>query len=444
MPSNVMLRWFPAVVLANLTALAATPTFYKDVVPVLQRNCQSCHRPGEAAPMSFLDYASTRPWAKAIKSAVQIKKMPPWSADPAASHKFANDRSLSDADRSTLIAWVDAGAPEGNPADAPKPLAFVDGWNIGKPDMVFAMPSAFSVPGSGKIEYQYVVIPTNFKGDRWIQMAKIRPGDRSVVHHIIAFIRPKGSNWLADAKPGVPYVPSEQAGRLPADRAKLEADPRLSTGQIFQAEMLVGYAPGMPAQIFPANTAKLVPAGADLVFQLHYTASGKDSSDQSSVGLIFAKQPPERRELTLTAANVMFAIPPGDPNYKVEAQVTLRDDAELINLMPHMHLRGKDFFYKVVYPSGETETLLSVPKYDFNWQLVYVLDKPLPLPKGSRIECIAHFDNSINNRFNPDPSATVYFGDQTWEEMMIGFFDVTIPVSADPKNLFRVRQPTGD
>ncbi|HMD49343.1 MAG TPA: hypothetical protein VKG79_09610, partial [Bryobacteraceae bacterium] len=246
------------------------------------------------------------------------------------------------------------------------------------------------------------------------------------------------------AKPGVPFVPGQEMRRVPVGQASEQADPRLNTGQIFQAEMLVGYAPGMPAQVFEPGTAKLLPAGADLVFQLHYTAGGKEASDQSSVGLVFAKEAPQRRDLTLTAANVMFAIPPGDPNYEVQAQVTLRDDSEMVSLMPHMHLRGKDFFYKVVYPTGETQTLLSVPKYDFNWQLIYVLDKPLLLPKGTRIECTAHFDNSINNRFNPDPTATVHFGDQTWDEMMIGFFDVTIPVSADPKDLFRGRQPTGD
>jgi len=425
-------------------ALASGPTYYKDIVPVLQRNCQSCHRSGEAAPMSFLDYPSTRPWAKAIKSAVQVKKMPPWSADPNASHKFANDRSLSEADRNTLIAWVDAGAPEGNSKDAPKPIDFVEGWNIGKPDVVYTMPHEFQVPASGTVEYQYVVIPTGLTEDKWVQMSEIRPSNRSVVHHVIAFIRPKGSKWLAEAQPGIPFVPGRDLRQLAAGPPDSQADAQLRAGQILPGEMLVGYAPGMPAQVFEPGTAKLLPAGADLVFQLHYTAGGQETVDQSSVGLVFAKAPPQRRALTVTAANVFLAIPPGDPNYKVDAQITLRDDSEMVSLMPHMHLRGKDFVYKVVYPTGETSTLLSVPKYDFNWQLVYVLDKPLALPKGSRIECTAHFDNSINNPYNPNPKATVHFGDQTWDEMMIGFFDVTIPALADPGNLFRVRQPTGD
>jgi len=430
--------------MSGSAALAAAPTYYKDVAPVLQRNCQNCHRAGEAAPMTFLDYPSTRPWAKAIKSVVQVKKMPPWFADPSASHKFANDRSLSAADRETLVAWAEAGAPEGNPKDAPNPLVFTSGWNIGKPDVVFTMPQPFSVPASGKIEYQYVVIPTNFTEDKWVQMAEIRPGARSVVHHVIAFIRPKGSGWLADAEPGVPYVPGVSPRRQAAQAPPAQADPQVSAGQLFQAEMLIGYAPGTPAQVLEPGTAKLIPAGADLVFQVHYTTGGQEATDQSSLGLIFAKEPPQRRAFTVTAANVMFAIPPGDPNYEVRAQLILRDDSDLLTLFPHMHVRGKDFMYKVVYPTGESSTLLTVPRYDFNWQLVYVLDKPLPLPKGTRIECTAHFDNSVNNPFNPDPKAVVHFGDQTWDEMMIGFFDVAVPASSDPKNLFRVRQPTGD
>ncbi|MBZ5608648.1 MAG: cytochrome c [Acidobacteriia bacterium] len=442
-----MLRWISLGVLAGVAASAATnpsPSYYKDVVPVLQRNCQNCHRPGEAAPMSFLDYASTRPWAKAIKTAVQVKKMPPWFAEPGASHKFANDRSLSDADRNTLVAWVDAGAPAGDPKDAPKPIAFLEGWNIGKPDVVYTMPNAFAVPASGTIEYQYIVIPTNLTEDKWVHMAEVRPGNRSVVHHVIAFIRPKGSKWLADAEAGVPFVPGRDTLPRPANQANATVDPQESVAQLLQSEFLVGYAPGLPAQVSPAGAAKLLPAGADIVFQMHYTAGGKDAVDQTSIGLAFAKEPPQRRDITLSAANNRFAIPPGDPNYEVKSQLTLHSEAEMVTMIPHMHLRGKDFMYKVVYPTGETSTLLTIPRYDFNWQLVYVLEKPLLLPRGSRIECTAHFDNSINNPYNPDPKATVHFGDQTWEEMMIGFFDVTIPANADPKDLFRPKQAAGD
>jgi hypothetical protein len=441
-----MIRWIAFAAFLGVSAQAATnpsPTFYKDVLPVLQKACQNCHRPGEAAPMAFLDYKTTRPWAKAIKAAVQVRKMPPWLADPHYS-KFSNDRSLPEPDRMTLVAWADAGAPEGSPKEAPQPVAYVEGWNIGKPDVVYTMPTAFEVPASGTIEYQYLVIPTNLTEDKWIQLAEVRPGSRAVVHHVIVFIRPKGSKWMADAEPGVPFVPGKTARRRPAAEGNAPVDPQEGAIQLLQSELLVGYAPGMPAQICPPGAAKLLPAGADLVLQLHYTSTGKEATDRTSVGLTFAKQPPQRRELTLSAGNYLFSIPPGDPNYEVKAQITLRDDAEMINLMPHMHLRGRDFLYKVVYPTGETSTLLNIPKYDFNWQLVYVFEKPLVLPKGSRIECVAHFDNSLNNAYNPNPNATVHFGDQTWEEMMIGWFDVTIPASADAKDLFRGKRTSTD
>jgi hypothetical protein len=389
--------------------------------------------------MSFLDYGSTRPWAKAIKSEVQVKKMPPWLADPHYG-KFSNDRSLSDADRNTLVAWVDAGSREGNPTEAPQAVAFLEGWNIGKPDLVYTMPNAFEVPARGTIEYQYVVIPTHLSEDKWVQMAEVRPGNRAVVHHVIAFIRPKGSKWMAGAQPGVAFVPGKDVRSRRGAEGNAAADPQEAGLELLRNELLVGYAPGMPAEICAPGVAKLLPAGADLVIQLHYTSTGKAATDQTSIGLIFSKQPPERREITVAAMNALFAIPPGNSNYEVKSQFTLRADAELVNLMPHMHLRGKDFVYKVVYPSGETSTLLSVPRYDFNWQLVYVFAQPVLLPEGSRIECLAHFDNSANNPYNPDPNAVVHFGDQTWDEMMIGWFDVTVPAIADPRDLYRGRR----
>jgi len=437
---------------AAAIATAATPSFYKEVLPVLEKNCQGCHRPGEAAPMHFLDYKGTRPWARAIKSAVAVGKMPPWFADEQ-SAKFANDRSLSEADRATLVAWADAGAPEGSQRDMARhaPPAWVEGWNIGTPDLTITMPQPFEVPAAGTIEYQYIVIPTNLAEDKWVQMAEVRPGDRTVVNHVIAFIRPSGSRWLADAKPGVPFVPARDGRRRVAtatnnfpNEAAPAADPQGNAGLLAQSELLVGYAPGMQAQILEPGTAKLLPAGADLVLQMHYTATGKVATDRTTIGLVFAKEPPVRRDLTISVTNNRFAIPPGDSNFEVKSQLVLGSDAEMINMMPHMHLRGKSFEYRLVLPDGTVRTLLNIPKYDFNWQLVYVLDKPLALPKGSRIECTAHFDNSANNRYNPDPKATVHFGDQTWEEMMIGWFDVTIPAKSNPAELFRGRRTSGD
>jgi hypothetical protein len=411
-------------IMIAIPAMAAGPiTFNKDVLPVLQQKCQECHRPGEAAPMSFLDYKSTRPWAKAIKTAMLAGKMPPWLAD---SHygRFSNDRSLTATERATLVTWADTGALEGNAKDAPRPVEWVQGWTIGKPDAVIEMPQAFEVPAQGTIEYQYVVIPTGFTEDRWVQLAEVRPGDRAVVHHVIAFIRPKGVKWLASAQPGVPFVPGKN-GR------------QAEGGSMLGTELLVGFAPGMPATICREGSAKLLPAGADIVFQLHYTASGKAAADKTRIGLVFAKEPPKFRDVTMSAANNRFAIPAGDANYEVHSQAVLQQDTELVSLMPHMHLRGKDFVYKVVYPDGRTETALSIPKYDFAWQLVYNLDKPLAMPKGTRIECTAHFDNSANNPANPNPAIVVRWGDQSWDEMMIGWFDVVIPAAADPARLLR-------
>jgi hypothetical protein len=394
-------------------------TFHRDVLPVLQKNCQGCHRPGEAAPMSLLTYKEVRPLARAIRESVLTKKMPPWFADPH-SGKFSNDRSLSKDEIATLVKWADTGAPEGNPKDAPAPKQFVEGWNIGTPDFVVEMPAAFEVPQSGTIEYTYFVLPTGFTEDKWVQLAEARPGNRAVVHHVIAFIREPGSKWLQKAKPGVPYVPEAGSG----DR---------SGGNAY----LIGYAPGtVPAMLSPGQ-AKLVKAGSDIVLQMHYTANGKKETDRTRIGMVFAKQPPTERVVTLAAANSKFVIPPGADNHQVDSKVTLQRDATLISLLPHMHLRGKDFEYRIIYPTGEKQTILSVPKYSFSWQLSYLPEKPLLLPKGTIIECTAHFDNSPNNPSNPDPKSEVRFGEQSWEEMMIGFFDVAINVDVDPKDLLR-------
>lgn len=417
---------------AAIAAPSVTPTFYKDVLPVLQNRCQSCHRPGEAGPMSLLDYKGTRPYAKAIKAAVLTNKMPPWPADPHFG-KFANDRRLSEDEVKTLVAWADNGAPEGDAKDAPKPVAWIEGWTIGKPDVVIEMPKPIDVPATGTIEYQYLVIPTGFTKDTWVTAAEVRPGNRAVVHHVIAFLRPPGSPWMADAKPGVPFIPGKENRGARRQQSNAQSND-------LPSELLVGYAPGMPADHSPAGAAKLVKAGSDIVLQLHYTTNGTATTDQTRIGLIVAKQPPQYRQLTMNATQNKFAIPPGDPDYEVHSEITLNDAAELVNLMPHMHLRGKDFLYKAVYPTGETSTLLSVPKYDFNWQLVYYFQKPVVLPKGTKIECTAHFDNSPNNPANPDPAKEVKWGDQSWEEMMIGWFDVMIPATDDPMNLYRSKK----
>lgn len=420
------------VVAASAATTSSGPvTFNKDVLPILQRNCQGCHRPGEVAPMSLLSYKESRPYAKAIKAAVLKKQMPPWFADARYGH-FSNERKLSDLDTQTLIAWVDAGAPEGDAKDKPQPVKFVDGWNIPVPDKVFEMPEPFNIPASGTIDYNYLVLPTGFTKDTWVSAAEVRPGNRAVVHHVIAFIRPPGSPWLKDAKPGVPFVPGPERAR---SGRRSSADPD-GSAQMNNVELLAGYAPGLQEQNFKPGEATLVPAGSDIVLQLHYTANGTAGTDQTRVGVVFAKEPVTKRVFTLSASNGSLAIPPGDPNYETHSHFTLHEPAELVWMMPHMHLRGKDFEYRAVYPTGETQTLLSVPKYSFSWQLEYTEAKPLVLPAGTRIECTAHFDNSPNNPANPDPAKEVHWGDQSWDEMMIGWFGVAIDAHADPMKLF--------
>ena len=360
-------------------------TFAKDVAAIFNKNCVGCHRPGEIAPMSLLSYKDARPWAKSIKERVATGVMPPWHADPHYG-TFENDRRLSQKDIDTVVAWVDQGAKEGNPKDQPPAPRFADGWNIGKPDVVFYLPQEYTVPATGVVEYKYFKVPTNFKQDMYIQAAEIRPGVRGVVHHIIVF----------------------------AQSAK---EPQ---------RLIVGYAPGEQPAVIGKGLARKIPAGADLVFQVHYTPNGTETKDKSYVGFVFAKEPPKAEIMTRPIMNARFAIPPGDPNYRVDSTYTFTQNAHVHSLMPHMHLRGKDFEFRAIFPDGTSKVLLSVPKYDFAWQTYYVLKEPLAAPKGTRIDCLAHFDNSEKNKFNPDPKKEVRWGDQTWEEMMIGWMSYTL------------------
>jgi hypothetical protein len=400
---------------AAICATAPTPTFNKEVLPILEQRCQECHRSGEAVPFTMMSYQEARPWAKSIKQAVLTKKMPPWFADPHYG-KFSNDRSLTQHEIDILVAWVDAGAPEGNPKDAPAPRQFVEGWTIGKPDMVIEMPNAFPVSAQGVIEYQYVILPTNLKEDRWVVAAEVRPGDKSVMHHVITSIREPNSKWNADMEPGKVFVPAAGA------RAGLA----LSGG-------LVGYVPGqaLPSAETP-HRATLLKAGSDIVFQLHYTPNGKATSDKTKIGLIFAKEPPKYQVIGGNSASYSFSIPAGDPEYQVVGTSTLSYDCDLISMMPHAHLRGKSFEYRITHPSGEVETVLSVPKYDFNWQLTYYLAKPMHLLKGTKVEVIAKFDNSATNPYNPDPLKIVHWGEQTFQEMMMGYYAVVVDADKAP------------
>ncbi|HLG15966.1 MAG TPA: cytochrome c [Blastocatellia bacterium] len=390
-----------AVALAATACLIALPagasdnkrinvTFNKDVAPILNKNCVQCHRPGEIAPMSLMSYKDARPWARSIREKVVGRVMPPWHADPRHG-EFMNDRRLSHDDVETIAAWVDQGAKEGNPKDLPPSPSFLDGWNIGKPDVIFYLPQEYTVPAAGVVEYKYFSVPTNFTEDKWIQAAEVRPGSRSAVHHVIVFIQ-KGT----------------------------------------ERKLLVGYAPGEQPAVIPAGLGRKVPAGANLVFQMHYTTNGTETKDRSYVGLIFSKETPRSEILTRPVMNARFAIPPGDPNYRVDSTYTFTEDSHIHSLMPHMHLRGKDFEFRVTYPDGTSRVILSVPKYDFAWQSYYMLKEPLAAPKGTRLDCVAHFDNSEKNKFNPDPKKEVRWGDQTWEEMMIGWMSYTLDKSRVP------------
>jgi hypothetical protein len=399
------------------------PTFTKDVAPIIEKNCQVCHRPGEIGPFSMMTYEQARPWAMAIKEAVKTRKMPPWFADPHYGH-FSNEKTLTQGEIDTIAAWANAGAPRGELKDAPPPAKFTDGWGIPTPDVVLELPRPYQIPASGVIDYQHVIVHTGFTEDKWVQAAEVRPTDRSVVHHIIAFVRAPGSNWFKDMQPGVFFI---------APQVKTTEQPDTSA---LPSDFLVGYAPGQPAEILAPGQAKLIKAGSDIVFQVHYTPNGKATQDRARLGIVFAKEPPKQRVLTLSATNGTFKIPPGDPNYRVDASFEVATEVKLSGLHPHMHGRGKDFEYRLVYPTGESQTILKVPRYNWHWQNWYTLEHPILLPKGTKIECTAHFDNSVNNPDNADATKEVTWGEQSWDEMMVGFFNIAFDAKMPVEKLF--------
>jgi len=384
--------------------------------------------------MSLLQYEDARKWAAAIKEAVALRKMPPWFADPKHG-EFANDRRLTQEQIDTITAWVETGKKEGNSEDAPKPLTFTEGWVIGKPDAVIEMPNAVEVPASGKVDYTYVVVPTGFTEDKWIERVEVRPGDRGVVHHIVMLVRPPGGRYMSDAKPGIPFVPK------PDEIPHREQTNRGSFQFAGTVEMIGVYVPGgLPYEVGPGQ-ARFIPKGSDVIFQMHYTSNGKAASDKSRIGFVFAKEPPKERVVNTFVMNATLHIPPMVADHPVHARVTLYEDTRLLSFFPHMHVRGKGFEYYATYPTGETETLLTVPKYDINWQLTYYLKEPKVLPKGTVIECVAHYDNSPNNAANPDPKSDVYWGEQTWEEMLAGFIDLAMPVNVTMRDVAVPKKP---
>lgn len=419
----------------------AVPTFSKDVAPIFFANCTTCHRPGEIAPMSLLTYKDARPWARSIATQVATGTMPPWHADPAHG-QFANERRLAAAEKATIANWVAGGAPEGDPNELPAPPRYAEGWRIGQPDVVLSMQEDYRIPATGTIPYQYFEVPANFAEDRWITSWEMRPGNPKAVHHVIVYARPPQLPETSDARP------SNAARRDPlftfADGMEIPAGqtggPPLPEGQRRPpgpndrprprgiGTSIGGYIPGNSTRTFPEGTAMRLPAGWSVVFQMHYTSIGEETTDRTRLGLIFAKERPATVLSGSALVNGSLHIPPGAPDHRIDAEMTINRDLVLYSMTPHTHVRGKRWNYEVIFPEGRRETILSVPNYDFEWQHEYVFREPLKLPAGTRIHATAWYDNSKANTANPDPTADVWWGDQTWEEMM--FTGLTFSVVA--------------
>jgi hypothetical protein len=370
--------------------------------------------------MSLLTYQDARPWAKAIKAAVATRKMPPWFAD-SGFRQIADERKLTAHEIETLMSWADNGALQGDPKDAPPPLTFPTGWSI-KPDIEVSLPKPFEIPATGTINIQNVVVKTNFPTDMWIEAAEMRAGNTKVLHHGQVWVRPPGSSWMKDAVPGKFYE-SETEGEF------------MGKNQLSEGNYIVGkFNPGLGPQNFDVEgAAKFVPKGSDLVFALHYQTIGTATTDQSKLGLVLAKyKPTQRYYLTASPTSSNLVIMPRDPNAEVVGESTIgADGVKLAYVQPHMHFRGKDYELRVIYPTGESEVVFR-GKFDFNWQEGVTFEKPVSLPKGTRLFGIAHFDNSANNPFNPDPTKEIHWGNQSWDEMSgpwIGLiFDNNTPV----------------
>jgi hypothetical protein len=411
---------------------AGTPTFSKDVAPILYKNCTGCHRAGEIAPMSLLTYQEARPWARAIRDNVTNGIMPPWHADPAYG-KWTNERRLSAEEKDVISRWVAAGAPEGDRKDLPKLPEYAKGWGIGQPDAIATMEKDYALPATGEIPYQYFEVPTNFAEDKWIQGFEIRAGNRKVVHHVLVYAR-----WPEMSRPTQVFrqqnPPGPMSPTMVKEMEEAKSNPQFAAQQrestMRRGLLIAQVAQGTDPTMFPPGTAMLLPAGTVLTFQIHYTTNGEPQTDRSSIGFKFAKQAPANVARAAAMLNPRFMIPPGAADHAVEAKLEFTEDVTIYNLTPHTHLRGKSWKHTITYPDGRTETLLSVPKYDFAWQTDYVFATPLRVPKGSVLQSVAHYDNSKENKANPDSSQPVYWGDQTWEEMQYTGFFYTIDKDA--------------
>jgi hypothetical protein len=425
-------------------------TFTKDVAPIFFNKCAECHRPGEAAPFSALSYKDARPWARSIREQVASREMPPWRADPHIG-EFKNDRRLTEAEIETITAWVDGGAKEGDPKHLPPAPEFADGWAIGKPDLIISMPEEFTLDPSGPDEYHYFEVDPGFTEDKYVQMAEARPGNRRIVHHILAFVQPPPKDgqspkqmtkeeseqmeresifyrdgFLMRTKRDAP-VYDDGCGLSNGGQGGDRDGSRRENGLSSLGMMLAGFAPGMNPWVWEPGTVKKIPAGSKIIFQVHYSKiAGSTQKDRSMIGLTFAKQPPQRQLVTRSISNNYFRIPPGASNHRVTACWTATEDIRLTAALPHMHVRGKAIEIKAFYPDGRSETLLNVPNYSFAWQTFYYFKQPLAIPKGTRLLITSYFDNSPKNKYNPDPTQAVRFGEPTYDEMMGSFIDYTI------------------
>jgi peroxiredoxin len=372
-------------------------TYAKDVAPILQKHCVECHHAGAIAPFSLTSYEETIGWVDTIRQVLDQQRMPPWHANPLYGH-FANDSRLPERDKKLIEEWIDNGAPEGDPKDLPKSIQFVEGWRIPKPDLILSIPKPYHVPAQGTVPYEFIVVDPGFKEDKWVRAAEIRPSNRGVVHHVLVFVQPPGGERAVE------HGPKGQRG--------------------FITHWLAGMVPGSRPMILPEGQARRIPAGSRLLFQIHYTVNGTPQTDQTSMGLVFADPKTVRKEVTTEMVfNPKLLIPPGVADQQIEGEDTIAEDTLVLSMTPHTHVRGKAFRFEATYPDGKQEILLDVPHYDFNWQNTYVLATPKLLPKGTRLHCVAHYDNSADNPSNPDPDAQVRWGEQTWEEMMIGYYE---------------------
>ncbi|MEK7794490.1 MAG: cytochrome c [Candidatus Hydrogenedentota bacterium] len=395
-------------------------TFSRDVAPILQENCQMCHRPGEAAPMALLTYEQARPWAKSMREKVSTRAMPPWHADPSVG-TWKNERRLTDEEIKTIVAWIDQGTAEGDPADLPPAREWPEGWLMGQPDMVFTLPQEQVLPAELTDEYRYISIPMNLTEDTWVDAVEVRPGNRTVVHHVNVF----ESSQL--------FTPKSRAARAVALEANKDENgkQRAMSGEGFgplgePGGRVGGFLPGGMPQFCGPGEGVLLPKGASLMLQIHYhKETGEEARDLSSVGVRLSKAPVHTKLKGGGIEYCQFTIPAGEDNYEVVAELTLPNAIHITAMSPHMHLRGKDFEVWAELPDGSRRDILRVPRYDFNWQMTYEPVEPIALPGGTKLHTRAHFDNSSNNPFNPNPKIDVVWGEPTTAEMMLMFFRYT-------------------